>query len=66
MQSFFRRFGKVNGYYGEIFMFAIYVIYFGNPVYWNIFKPTIRLLINTSDYTCTEFDQVMFAVLLYW
>lgn len=53
MQELFRQHGHIKGNESVMFIFATYFLYFGGIIYQFIYKPSVMLRINTSDYECT-------------
>lgn len=66
MQALLRQYNHVKGYSGERLVFIMYIIFCGNLVYWYMFKPVLRLYINTTPYECTDGVKKLMVVLNIW
>ena len=56
MRVLFRKYGHSKGYCGEIFLAISYTLFFfGRHVKYNIIRPILIFLINTSDFECPEY-----------
>lgn len=66
IQGLFRRFGHIKHYRLEILIVFAYFLFCGYFVYFYVFRPTIVLLINTSDFECSTLDKYLFVILGVW
>ena len=67
LQSVFRKFGNVKGYWGEVLIVLSYLLFFGYFAYWYVFKPIIIMRLDTSaGYECSPFFQELGLVFLIW
>ena len=66
MQELFRAHGHVKNKKPRLFIFLCYFIYCGSLVYQYIFKPSVLLRINTSDYECSYPIKLLFSFSLSW
>ena len=66
MQSILRQYRHVKGRGGEILIMIAYLIYTGYLGYWFIFKPTLRLIVNTMNYQCDDGVKLFLVILGSW
>lgn len=66
MQSLFRKFGHVKGYFAEVYVLTLYLAFWGYLGYWYLLKPFMVWRINTTDYICSEPMRKAIAVFVLW
>ena len=66
MQELFRAHGHVKNKWPRLFIFLCYISYCGNLAYQYVYKPSVLLAINNSDYVCSEPVKLFFSLFLSW
>jgi hypothetical protein len=66
MQSLFRKFGHVKGYFAEVYVLTLYLVFWGYLGYWYVLKPILVWRLNTSDYFCTLPMEKAIAIFTLW
>lgn len=63
MQRLFRQYGHIKGYCGEILIAICYSMFCFYLSLWYLVQPITIVVINTSDYECSNLMKSVFMVL---